>query len=49
MILSIDELEKIKKQSFKKGYDEGHKIGFEDGYALGMDYSDSCLDAHIMS
>ena len=47
MNLSIDELETIKKKSFQEGYDEGHKIGFEEGYAQGMDYSDSCLDAHI--
>ncbi len=47
MILSIEELEEIKKQSFKEGYDEGHKTGFEDGYAQGMDYSDSCLEARI--
>ena len=47
MILSMDELEKIKKKSFKEGYDEGHKIGFEKGYEQGMDYSDSCLEARI--
>lgn len=47
MILNIEELEKIKKQSFKEGYDEGHEIGFEKGYTQGMDYSDSCLEARI--
>ena len=47
MILSIDELERIKKKSFQDGYDEGHKIGFEKGYAQGMDFSDSCLEARI--
>lgn len=35
MILSIDELETIKKKSF------------QEGYAQGMDYSDSCLEARI--
>lgn len=34
MILSIDELETIKKS-------------FQEGYAQGMDYSDSCLAARI--
>lgn len=47
MILSIDELERIKKKSFQDGYNEGHKIGFEKGYAQGMDFSDSCLAARI--
>ena len=47
MILSIDELEKIKKKSFQEGYDKGHKIGFEKGYAQGIDFSDSCLEARI--
>lgn len=47
MLLSIDELERIKKKSFQEGYDEGYKIGFEKGYAQGMDFSDSCLEARI--
>ena len=47
MILSIEELERIKKESFQKGYGEGHKIGFEEGYEQGVDFSDSCLAARI--
>ncbi len=47
MILSIDELERIKKKSFQEGYEEGHKIGFEEGYEQGVDFSDSCLEARI--
>lgn len=47
MILSIDELEKIKKESYQKGYEEGKQIGFEKGYEQGMDYSDSCLATRI--
>lgn len=47
MNLSIDELETIKKKSFQDGYKKGREIGFENGYAQGMDYSDSCLAARI--
>ena len=47
MNLSIDELEAIKKKSFEDGYEVGHMTGFEEGYAQGMDYSDSCLEARI--
>lgn len=43
MELSIDELKIIKKKSYQDGYDEGHKIGFEEGYVQGVDFSDSCL------
>ena len=47
MNLSLDELELIRKKAFHDGYEEGHKIGFEKGYAQGMDFSDSCLEARI--
>ena len=43
MELSIDELKTIKEKSYQEGCDEGHKIGFEEGYAQGVDFSDSCL------
>lgn len=47
MILSIEELEEVKKEAYKEGYEEGKNIGFENGYAQGMDFSDSCLEARI--
>lgn len=48
MILSLEELERIKKKSFQEGYEEGHKIGFEEGYAQGVDFSNSCLEDRIL-
>lgn len=47
MNLSIDELETIKKKAYQEGYEDGKQVGFENGYAQGMDYSDSCLLARI--
>lgn len=47
MDLSLEEFETIRKKSYQKGYEIGRRIGFEEGYAQGMDYSDSCLIARI--
>ena len=47
MNLSIEELEIIKSQSYKNGYKDGKRVGFEKGYMQGVDYSDSCLLARI--
>ena len=47
MNLSIEELETIKSQSYQKGYEEGQKCSFKEGYIQGVDYSDSCLVARI--
>ena len=47
MNLSVEELEIIKSQSYKNGYKDGKRVGFEKGYMQGVDYSDSCLVARI--
>lgn len=47
MDLSLEELETIREKSYQEGYEKGRRIGFEEGYAQGMDYSDSCLIARI--
>ena len=47
MELSVEELEIIKSQSYKNGYKDGKRIGFEEGYIQGVDFSDSCLVARI--
>ena len=47
MNLSVEELEIIKSQSYKNGYKDGKRVGFEEGYMQGVDYSDSCLLARI--
>ncbi|MBO4543599.1 MAG: hypothetical protein J5725_10520 [Bacteroidales bacterium] len=47
MNISIEELEVIKKKAYQEGYEDGKQVGFENGYAQGMDYSDSCLLARI--
>lgn len=47
MNISIDELEAIKKKAYQKGYEDGQKVDFEEGYMQGVDFSDSCLLARI--
>ena len=47
MNISIEELEVIKKKAYQEGYEDGKQVGFENGYAQGMDYSDSCFLARI--